>query len=46
MDWFIARENIARFRRQLKDCTDEHQRQTLEQLLAAEEEKLNRLLKG
>lgn len=40
---FIARENIKRFKEQLRNCHDERQRESLEQLLAAEEEKLEQL---
>lgn len=43
MQRFIARENIKRFRQQLASCSDERQRETLRQLLAAEEGKLNEL---
>lgn len=37
---FIARENIKRFRQQLANCTDEHQRATLKQLLNQEQGRL------
>lgn len=43
MQRFIARENVRRFRQQLESCTDERQSETLRQLLAAEEAKLNQL---
>lgn len=43
MQDFIARENIRRFRRQLENCTEEHQRATLKQLLAQEEERLTQI---
>ena len=43
MQRFIARENIKRFRQQLANCTDEHQRATLNQLLAQEEARLAQL---
>jgi bacterioferritin (cytochrome b1) len=40
---FIARENIKRFRRQLENCTDDRQRDTLKVLLASEQAHLERL---
>jgi hypothetical protein len=43
MHRFIARQNIARFEAQLKECSDETTRQTLRQLLAAEQKKLDGL---
>lgn len=43
MDTFIAEENVKRFKRQLKDCTDERQRETLRQLLIEEEARLRTL---
>jgi hypothetical protein len=43
MEEFIAQENIKRFRQQLENCSDEQQRETLRQLLAAEEAKLKEL---
>lgn len=43
MQRFIAHENIKRFTQQLASCSDERQRETLKQLLAAEEAKLNEL---
>lgn len=46
MNRFIVRENVKRFQRQLNDCTDERQRQTLEELLAQEQAKLRSLDSG
>lgn len=43
MDRFIALENVKRFKKQLEDCQDEQQRETLTLLLAAEEAKLKHL---
>ena len=43
MQRFIAHENIKRFNQQLGNCPDQRQRETLEQLLAAEEGKLKEL---
>ena len=43
MQRFIAHENIKRFNQQLGNCADQRQRETLEQLLAAEEGKLKEL---
>ena len=40
MQEFIARENIKRFKPQLEVCTDDRQRETLEKLLQAEEQRL------
>ena len=40
MQEFIARENIRRFKAQLEVCTDARQRETLQKLLRAEEERL------
>jgi hypothetical protein len=45
MQRFVARENVRRFKEQLKDCNDEGQRQTLSRLLAEEEAKLKKLLR-
>lgn len=46
MDRFIARENIKRFKNQLEQCSDDGQRQMLEQLLAEAEATLAELQKG
>jgi len=46
MQRFVARENVRRFKEQLKGCNDEEQRQTLSRLLAEEEAKLKKLLRG
>lgn len=43
MDRFIARENIKRFKNQLEQCTDEKQREMLQQLLAEAEATLAKL---
>lgn len=43
MNEFIAMENLKRFRHQLAKCSDERQRETLMELMAAEEEKLRDL---
>ena len=43
MQRFIAHENIKRFRQQLVGCTDERERETLRQLLVAEEARLKEL---
>ncbi len=43
MDRFVAHENVKRFRKQLESCTDARQRETLKELLAAEEAKLREL---
>lgn len=43
MNRFIANENIRRFKEQLGNCPDERQKQTLEQLLVAEQGKLRGL---
>lgn len=43
MDKFIARENIRRFMDQLKNCTDERQRATLQELLAEYEKRLHEI---
>ena len=43
MQQFIANENVKRFRQQLGNSPDEQQKETLEQLLAAEEGKLKEL---
>lgn len=40
IDKFVARENIRRFKEHLKNCTDEAQRATLQQLLAEHEKHL------
>ncbi len=42
MDHFIERENIKRFKAQLKDCADQRQKETLQRLLTEEEAKLRR----
>lgn len=46
MNRFIAHENIKRFQCQLDHCTDERQRQTLEDLLRQEQAKLRMLGHG
>lgn len=43
MDWFIARENIKRFRELLATETDPEKRRELQQLLKEAEEKLTAL---
>ena len=43
MQQFIANENVKRFRQQLGNSPDEQRKETLEQLLAAEEGKLKEL---
>lgn len=43
MDQFVARENIKRFKQQLKGCTDEQQKATLEQLLKEHEDHLSKI---
>ncbi len=43
MDHFVTSENVKRFKRQLSDCTDERQRETLEKLLAEAESHLAQL---
>jgi hypothetical protein len=45
MQRFIAHENIKRFNQQVGNCPDRRQRETLEQLLAAEMGKLNDLMR-
>jgi hypothetical protein len=45
VDKTIARLNIEHFRRQLSDEKDDAKRQTLQRLLAEEEEKLARIAK-
>ena len=40
MERFIAQENIRRFKAQLGGCQDGRQRETLQQLISAEERKL------
>jgi hypothetical protein len=45
MQRFIAHQNIKRFNAQLGNCPDERQRETLQQLLAAEEGKLIELMR-
>lgn len=42
MDQFVVRENIKRFKEQLKDCTDDQQKATLEQLLKEHEDHLTK----
>jgi hypothetical protein len=43
MERFIARENIRRFKEQLRSCRDEPQKATLRKLLSEEERKLGTL---
>lgn len=43
MERFVASENVKRFKKQLRDYTDEQQRRTLEQLLAEAETHLAEL---
>jgi len=38
---FIARENIKRFKAQLRECGDPHQKATLQRLLEDEEQRLH-----
>ena len=45
MNRFIANENIRRFKEQLVNCPDDRQKQTLEQLLIAEQGKLRELMR-
>jgi hypothetical protein len=45
VDQTIARLNIEHYRRQLSDGTDDAKRQTLQRLLAEEEEKLAQIMK-
>jgi hypothetical protein len=40
VDEFVARENVRRFRGQLKSCTDKQQKAVLELLLAEHEQYL------
>ena len=46
MHRFIANENIRRFKEQLGNCPDERLKDTLEQLLAAEQGKLRGLMRA
>jgi hypothetical protein len=45
VDKTIARLNIEHYRRQLSDETDDGKRQTLQRLLAEEQEKLAQIMK-
>ena len=44
MEEFIARENIKRFKAQLRASTDDRQKATLQQLLEAEEQRLQTIV--
>lgn len=45
MHRFVANENIRRFKEQLGNCPNELQKETLEQLLVAEEGRLKEIMR-
>lgn len=46
MDAFVARENIKRFKAQLRSASDDEQRAKLRQLLEEEEQHLQQIIEA